>query len=131
MQRFLTAAVGLLLAAAPVAAHHSFAAEFDSSKPIKLRGVITKVQLINPHTWLYVDGRDERGKVAKWSFEMGSTGGLTSRGWKKTDLKTGDHVAVEGFGANSGKNVANPTIITLPDGRKLFGGFAATPGAPK
>ena len=114
-----------------ISAHHAFEAEYDENRRISVSGTVTNLKWINPHAWLYVDGRDERGKITKWSFEMGSTGGLTARGWKKTDLKAGDRVTVEGFRAKSGKNVANPTFITLPDGRKLFGGFAATPGAPK
>src|SRR5262245_41909223 len=125
------ATIALLVTTMRISAHHAFAAEYDENKHIAVSGTVTNLKWINPHAWLFVDGRDERGKATKWSFEMGSIGGLTARGWKKTDLKVGDHVTVEGFGAKSGKNVANPTIITLPDGRKLFGGFAATPGAPK
>ena len=123
--------IALLLTTMRISAHHAFAAEYDENRRISVSGTVTDFQWINPHAWLYVDGRDERGKVTRWSFEMGSVGGLTARGWKKTDLKAGDRVTVEGFGAISGKNVANPTTITLPDGRKLFAGFAATPGAPK
>ena len=77
-----------------------------------------------------VDGTDDSDKVSSWNFEMGSPGGLTRRGWKRTELKTGDHVTVDGYRAKDGSNVANARTVTVPDGRKLFGGFQTTPGAP-
>ncbi len=120
----------LLLSAMPVWAHHAFAAEYDENKLITVSGTVTGFKWTNPHAWLYVKEKTESGKVTSWSFEMGSPGGLTRRGWTKTELEMGDPVTVEGFGAKDGSNKANAAAITLPDGRKLFGGFHTTPGAP-
>ena len=122
--------VALIVTAMPVLAHHAFAAEYDENKRVTVSGTVTGFKWTNPHGWLYVNGRDEAGKVTKWSFELGSPGGLTRRGWTRTELKKGDPVTVEGFGAKDGSNTANATTVTLPDGRKLFGGFQSTPGAP-
>jgi Family of unknown function (DUF6152) len=112
------------------AAHHAFAAEHDENKRVTVSGTVTKFQWTNPHAWLYVDGRDESGKVSAWSFEMGSPNGLVHRAWRKAELKKGDEVNVEGYGAKDGSDVANARTVTMPDGRKLFGGFQTTPGAP-
>jgi hypothetical protein len=120
----------LLLTTMRISAHHAFEAEYDEHKYVTVSGTVTKFRWTNPHAWLYVDRKDEGGKVTRWSFEMGSPAGLTTRGWKKTELKAGDQVTVEGFGAKDGRSVANATTVTLPDGRKLFGGFQSTPGAP-
>jgi hypothetical protein len=124
------AAAALLLTTMRISAHHAFAAEYDESKRVTVSGTVTGFKWTNPHVWLYVDGTDEGGKVTGWSFEMGSPNGLTHRGWKSTELKQGDQVTVEGYVAKDGGNVANAATVTLPDGRKLFGGFQTTPGAP-
>jgi hypothetical protein len=124
------AAALLLLIATRAAAHHAFAATYDEHRLIIVSGIVTKLEWVNPHVLLYVDGKDESGKVGRWRFEMGSPGGLISRGWEKTTLKRGDQITVNGYGAKDGSNLANPRIVTLPDGRKLFGGFQSTPGAP-
>ena len=124
------AAAALVLAATRVAAHHAFAAEYDENKRVKISGIVTRFEFTNPHAWLYVDGKDESDKATSWSFEMGSPNGLLHRGWRRTELKKGDQVAVEGYRAKDGRNVANASTVTLPDGRKLFGGFQTTPGAP-
>jgi hypothetical protein len=124
------AALALLLTAMRLSAHHAFAAEYDEHKRVSVSGTVAKFEWTNPHAWLYVDGRDEGGKVARWSFEMGSPGGLISRGWRRSELKKGDQITVEGYGAKDGRNTANAGAVTLPDGRKLFGGFQSTPGAP-
>ena len=129
-KRVLAAAVALGLMTVRLWAHHAFAAEYDENRHVAVTGVVTGFKWINPHAWLYVKGKDQNGKVTSWSFEMGAPGGLISRGWKKGELKAGDQISVDGFGAKNGKNVANATIVTLPDGRKLFGGFASTPGSP-
>ena len=126
----LTIAAALLLTTMRTSAHHAFAAEYDEKRFVTVTGEVMMFKWINPHAWLYVDGNSQSNKVTRWSFEMGSPGGLVSRGWDKADLKKGDHVTVQGFGAKNGKNIANATTVTLPDGRKLFGGFATTPGAP-
>ena len=124
------AAAALFLTAMRISAHHAFAAEYDENKRVTISGTVTKFKWTNPHAWLYVDEKDESGKVTSWSFEMGSPGGLLHRGWNKMELKKGDQVTVEGYGAKDGSNTANASTVTLPDGRKLFGGFQTTPGAP-
>ena len=113
-----------------ISAHHSFASEYDENKRVTVSGIVTRFKWTNPHAWLYVDENDESGKVTSWSFEMGSPGGLVHRGWRKMELKKGDQVTVDGYAAKDGRNVANVRTVTMPDGRKLFGGFQTTPGAP-
>jgi hypothetical protein len=125
-----TAVVALLLATARIWAHHSFAAEYDENKLVTVSGVVTGFQWTNPHAWLYIEGKDETGAINSWGFEMGSPNGLVHRGWKRTDLNKGDLITVDGYRARSGSNVANARTVTMPDGRKLFGGFQSTPGAP-
>ena len=126
----LTAVGVLLLATVRISAHHAFAAEYDENKLVTVSGTVTGIKWTNPHAWLYVEGKDQSGKAASWSFEMGSPNGLIRRGWIRTALKKGDRVTVEGYGAKDGSNIANASTITMPDGRKLFGGFHSTPGAP-
>jgi len=139
MRKALFAAAALLLTAMRISAHHAFAAEYDPNKLVTVTGTVTRFEWTNPHAWLYVEGlyvdglsggKDERGKVTTWNFEMGSPGGLLHRGWTKTALKVGDQVTVDGFRAKDGGNIANARTVTMPDGRKLFGGFQSTPGAP-
>jgi len=124
------AAAAFLLTTMRISAHHAFAAEYDENRRVTFSGTVTKFEWTNPHAWLYVDGKDENGKVTTWNFEMGSPNGLIRRGWTRTELKKGDPVTVEAFGAKDGSNIANARTVTLPDGRKLFGGFQSTPGAP-
>jgi Family of unknown function (DUF6152) len=124
------AAAALLLTTMRISAHHAFAAEYDENKLVTVSGTVTEFKWTNPHAWLYVDGKDASGNVTSWGFEMGSPGGLTRRGWRQTELKNGDQVTVDGFCAKDGGNVANARTVILPDGRKLFGGFQSTPGAP-
>ena len=124
------AALVLLVAAIRASAHHAFAAEYDENKLVTVDGTVTKFEWTNPHAWLYVDTKDPSGQVSRWSFEMGSPNGLLHRGWKKNELKDGDQVTVDGYAAKDGRNVANARIVTLPDGRKLFGGFQSTPRGP-
>ena len=114
--------VGILQvgAAAPVLAHHAFTPEFDNTKPVVLRGTITKVEWVNPHAWLWVDVKDESGTVVSWSFEMGSPFALLRSGWKTADIKPGTEVQVSGYRARSGLPVANASVVKLPDGRDLF-----------
>jgi hypothetical protein len=132
MSKALCAVAAALLLLSPVrtSAHHAFAASYDESRLVTVSGIVTKFEWTNPHAWLYVDGKDANGKAGAWRFEMGSPGGLVSRGWKKTAVKKGDQITVDGFAAKDGSSVANARTVTLPDGRKLFGGFQSTPGAP-
>lgn len=126
----LCVSITLLVAASSGSAHHAFAAEYDEKKLIVVSGAVTDFEWSNPHAWLYVDGKDADGTPNSWGFEMGSPSGLLHRGWKRTELKKGDPVTVEGYAAKDGRNVANARMVTLPDGRKLFGGFQSTPGNP-
>src|SRR5712692_10941718 len=98
----LVAGLGLLAAAVPLLAHHSFAAEYDATKPIKLTGTVTKMEWMNPHARFYVDVKDESGKVTNWNFELGAIPVLLKQGWRKDSLKAGDQVTVEGFLAKDG-----------------------------
>jgi hypothetical protein len=125
-----TFCTALLWATMRISAHHAFAAEYDEHKRVTVSGTVTRFDWTNPHAWLYVDGKDESGKAASWSFEMGSPNGLLHRGWTRTELRKGDQIFIEGYRAKDGRTVANASIVTLPDGRKLFGGFQTTPGAP-
>jgi len=120
----------LLLAAARVLAHHAFAAEYDAEKRVTVSGTVTRFEWTNPHVWLEVAGTGEDGKHTTWNFEMGSPNGMLHRGWRRMELKPGDQVTVEGYRAKDGRNVANARTVTMPDGRKLFGGFQSTPSAP-
>jgi len=122
--------LALFLATMRISAHHAFAAEYDEKKLVTVSGTVTALEWTNPHAWLRIEGKDDSGNVARWSFEMGSPNGLVSRGWTRGDVKVGDHVIVDGFHAKNNRNVANARIVTLSDGRKLFGGFQSTPGAP-
>lgn len=131
MNKILSAAViALFLTTMRSSAHHAFAAEYDETQVVTVSGTVTELKWTNPHAWLYVDGRDESGRNSGWKFEMGSPNGLLHRGWKRAELKKGDRVTVDGYRAKNGSDVANARTVTMPDGRKLFGGFQSTPGAP-
>jgi hypothetical protein len=125
----LVAAAALVLAALPAWAHHAFAAEFDAKKPVHLEGVVTQVELINPHTWIHVDVKAPDGKVTPWMIEAGSPNVLLRRGFNKNTVPKGTQVVVEGYQSKDGSMRANGKDITLPDGKKLFLGSSGT-GAP-
>jgi uncharacterized protein DUF6152 len=124
------AVLGLLFPVMPASSHHAFAAEFDAKKSVKVSGTVTKLEWSNPHAWLYLDVKDESGKLTSWSFELGSPNGLIRQGWRRSSLKEGDQVTVEGFAAKDGSNTANAHNVTLPDGRKIFAGSQVTDGGP-
>jgi hypothetical protein len=115
-------AASLGLCALPILAHHSFAAEYDDKKPVSLQGTITKVEWMNPHIWIYLDGKDASGKMAKWQCEGGAPNSLTRNGWNKSSLKVGDNVTIDGFLAKDGSNSCNSRSVLLPDGRSVFAG---------
>jgi len=120
------ASMTMLAVAVPIAAHHSFAVEFDASKPIKLSGPVTKIEWMNPHTYFYMDVTDESGKVANWGMEMGSPNGLMRQGWTRNSMKIGDVGTVEGSRAKDGSNIGNARSVTLSTGQKLFAGSSQT-----
>jgi hypothetical protein len=126
-------ALGLLAAAVPVLAHHSFSAEFDSQKRISLKGTVSKVEWMNPHIWIYLDVKDEKGVASRWQCEGGPPNTLTRNGWTKDALKEGDTVSIDGTLSKDGSRTCNATSIMLPDGRKVFagssGGDTAAPGS--
>jgi hypothetical protein len=117
---------GLLAAALPVLAHHSFAAEYDAAKPVTLTGTVTKVEWMNPHARFYIDVKDNAGKVTNWEFELGSPNGLMRAGWTRNSLKQGDSVTVSGSLAKDGSNLANARSVTLADGKKVFAASSET-----
>ena len=123
------AGLGLLFAAVPVWAHHAFAAEFDAKKPVHLVGTVTKVELINPHSWIHIDVKNQDGTMTNWMVEAGSPNVLLRRGFTKTTIALGTEVVVEGYQSKDGSLRANGRDITLPNGQKLFLGSSGT-GAP-
>lgn len=123
----LAVCAGLLMARASFA-HHSFAAEFDANKPVTLKGTITKVEWTNPHTWFYIDV-EEGGKVVSWAVEGGAPNVLYREGWRPNSLKAGDKVTITGSRAKDGSNLANATLVQLPDGKCLFAGTSGPGGS--
>jgi len=130
-QAVLAAGIGLAVSALPVLAHHSFAAEFDSAKPISLAGVVTRLDWMNPHIWVYLDTKDESGAVGHWQCEGGPPNTLTRQGWSKDSLKIGDQVTIDGFRAKDGTNTCNARSVKLPSGKSVFAGSAEDGGPSK
>jgi hypothetical protein len=118
-----------LLSSIPVAAHHSFAAEFDGTKAIRLRGTLTKIEWTNPHTYFYLDVKDDSGNTVNWGCEAGAPGALSRRGFKKSDMKLGDTLIVDGYMAKDGSHLIDARRVTLPDGR-IVSGASAGDGGP-
>ena len=125
----MIAVAGLFMSAAPVFAHHAFAAEFDAKRPVKLRGTVAKMEWINPHAWIHVDVKGEDGNVVSWMIEAGTPNTLFRRGFTKNSLAQGTEILVDGYQAKDGSNRANGRDVTFVDGRKLFLGSSGT-GAP-
>ncbi|MEP6963050.1 MAG: DUF6152 family protein, partial [Acidobacteriota bacterium] len=124
----LTAAAALIVPLVPAFGHHSFAAEYDANKPMKVTGKVTKVEWTNPHARFYVDVKDEKGVVTNWNFELASPNVLKRSGWSRTALKEGDNVTVEGSLAKDGAKMANARAVTLADGKRVFAGSSGGDG---
>jgi DNA/RNA endonuclease YhcR with UshA esterase domain len=123
-------AAGLIVAAATigVSAHHSFAAEYDANKPLTVTGTVTKVEWTNPHARVYLDAKDDSGKIVHWDFELGPPNGLMRRGWTRSSLKPGHVVTVTGFHSKTEPYVANARTVSLSDGRQVFAGSSFDTG---
>ncbi len=121
---------GLLLTVVPMWAHHAFAAEFDSAKPVKLEGTVTQMEWINPHAWIHMDVKGTDGKVVNWMVECGTPNTLFRKGLNKNSLPVGTQILVDGYQAKDGSLRANGRDVTFPDGRKVFIGNNS-PDAPK
>jgi hypothetical protein len=118
---------GLLLLALPLLAHHSFAAEYDATKPVTLKGTVTKFDWVNPHSRLFMDVKDDSGKVTAWELETGNPTSMQRNGWKRDTLKPGDTVIVTGFRAKDGANIAAASTVSTADGKRLLAGSNNTP----
>jgi hypothetical protein len=120
-RRALILGLAALGSTAPAVAHHSFSAIFDSAKPVTLTGTVTRLEWMNPHTWIYLDVKSDNGGVEAWAFEMGSPNRLMRYGWNQTSLPTGATVTITGSQARDGSLKAAVDTVTLPDGKRLFG----------
>ncbi|HUA19802.1 MAG TPA: DUF6152 family protein [Bryobacteraceae bacterium] len=130
MKQFIVSCLVAAATAVPVWAHHSFAAEFDVTKPVKLEGVVTKMEWINPHSWIHMDVKNPDGTVTSWMIEGGSPNALLRRGFTKLSLPPGTKIIVEGYQAKDGANRANGRDLTFANGKKLFIGSDAAEGGP-
>jgi hypothetical protein len=126
----VVAGFSLLAGGGTAQAHHSFAAEYDATKPISLTGQVQRVDFVNPHGWLYVQVKDPNGRMVTWNVEMGSPNSLIRRGFTKNTVAVGTQVVIDGYRAKDGSRTMNSTTIKLPDGRRLFTGSPGT-GAPE
>ena len=132
LRTLLLVLVFMVLAEGYAIAHHSFAAEFDAEKPITLKGIVVKWEMVNPHGWITIDVAGAEGKTAQWMIETSNPNGLMRLGWTKRSLKPGDQITIEGYRAKDGSNTVNASRVTLADGRKVFAGSSLTtePGTP-
>jgi hypothetical protein len=126
----LVSVIAILAALAiPAAfAHHSFAAEYDGSKPVTLKGKVTQVEWVNPHSWVYLDVVDDKGNVVNWACETAPPNGLYRQGWRKDSLKAGDEIVVEGFMSKDGSHTVNARTVQTPDGKRFFAGASGDGG---
>jgi hypothetical protein len=124
----LIAGFGLVVTAASLAAHHSFAAEYDAAKPVTLKGAVTRVEWTNPHARFYVDVKDDKGTVTNWNLELASPNVLTRQGWTRKSLTVGDVITVEGSLARDGSKMANARTVTLASGKRVFAGSSGGDG---
>jgi hypothetical protein len=132
-KRFLfaaTALCGLILAAAPLFGHHSFAAQYDRNKPATLKGAVSRVDWINPHARFYLDVKDPAGKVTRWEVELSAPAMLMRRGWTSKSLKVGEEITVNGSLAKDGSNLLNASTVTLSDGKRVFAGSSGDADSP-
>ena len=121
----------VVMAAAPLLTHHSFAAEFDSKKPVELKGTLVELEWVNPHAWIHMEVTDAGGKVTKWDCELGSPNLLMRNGWRRDTLKKGDVIVVNGSQAKDGSNMANARTVSAADGKRVFNaGSSGDPGTP-
>ena len=123
---FAAVTLGMLLAATPVVAHHAFAADFDINQPVSLTGSVSKIEWVNPHSWIHIDVKGSDGKMVTWAIETVGPNALFRRGWKRDTLKIGDTIVVDGFKAKNGQPVANGRTVHLSTGQELFIGATGT-----
>ncbi len=128
--RFFVISAFLTAAAHTVSAHHSFAAEFDATKPITLKGTVTKLEWANPHIWVYLDVKDTQGSLQHWQCEGGPPNTLTRNGWSVNSLKAADEVTIDGVLAKDGSKTCNARMVKLPDGRSVFAGSSGGDNPP-
>lgn len=118
--KFFFASVASLVLAAAALAHHSFAAEYDSKKPVELKGTLTELEWVNPHAWIHMEVKDEQGNATKWDCELGSPNILMRNGWKRDSIKPGDVIVISGSRAKDGAHMANARTVQMGDGRRVF-----------